>query len=54
MSTLGEFVARLQWAKGQAWESTLLLHVKPRPSWCPLFVWRKIVSLVLIQSEIVR
>lgn len=54
MNTLGEVVARLAWAKGEAWESVLLLHVKPRPFWCPLPVWQRLVNLVLIQSENVR
>lgn len=33
------------------WERVLRLHVKPRPKWCPVPLWKKVVNLVLIQSE---
>jgi hypothetical protein len=32
------------------WEHKLRLHLKPKPVWCPLGLWLKIVALVLVQS----
>lgn len=32
------------------WEHKLRLHLRPKPAWCPLRLWAKLVSLVLVQS----
>jgi hypothetical protein len=33
------------------WEKKLELWIKPKPPWCPMELWIKIVGLVLVQID---
>lgn len=48
---LNDYVAKQVNKINENWETTLRLHVKPRPIWMPRFVWSRLVALVFIQTE---
>jgi len=37
--------------RARAWEEVLKLHIRPKPWWMPMLVWKRLISLVLIQSQ---
>ena len=55
MIELGGIIAeQVQFIRGAemgAWERVLKLHMRPKPTSMPLFLWRRIVGMVLYQSE---
>jgi len=55
MGDLGQIVAeqvqRATFRHATAWEAVLRLHIKPRPRWMPEWCWRRLVALVLVQSQ---
>ena len=32
-----------------AWEKTLSLHLKPKPKYMPVFIWKRILNSCLVQ-----
>lgn len=44
-------VQRIRSEQMEAWECVLRLHIKPKPSWCPMPLWKMVCNLVLVQSE---
>jgi hypothetical protein len=45
-----EQVYRFQFEKMTLWEEHLRLHLKPKPKWCPVFVWKWLVKKMLYQT----
>lgn len=46
-----EFVDRASLENKIIWERKLRLHIKPKPDWLPESLWKKLLSLLLTQSE---
>lgn len=42
---------KFQFEKMTLWEETLRLYIKPKPKWCPMFLYAWAVHLVYIQSR---
>ena len=43
-------VAKMSRRIGEDWEHTLQLHIQPKPRWMPLWLWRRLLLMVLRQS----
>ena len=49
--TIASHVQRVAHQNAVAWEAVLRLHIKARPRWMPEWCWRRVVNMVVIQSE---
>lgn len=48
--TIAELTHMVNSNMHRKWEQILRLHIRTKPRWIPFYIWRRLLSFVLMQS----